>query len=40
MNLDPSLMDTVSNDEGSSWCTATTVYGSGDLGTLRPFGRR
>jgi len=33
MNLDPMALDFTSNDNGSNWCTSTSAYGDGDLGT-------
>jgi regulation of enolase protein 1 (concanavalin A-like superfamily) len=33
MNLDPMALDFTSNDDGSNWCTSTSAYGDGDLGT-------
>ncbi len=33
MNLDPSSTNTVANDLGANWCTATAPYGLGDSGT-------
>ncbi len=33
MSLDPSALDAVSNDDGGSWCEASSSYGDGDLGT-------
>ena len=33
MNLDPASTDTIANDLGANWCTATASYGAGDLGT-------
>jgi hypothetical protein len=33
MSLSEAARDAASNDSGANWCTATTAYGSGDLGT-------
>lgn len=33
MTLNPSNLNATDNDTGSNWCTATTAYGLGDLGT-------
>ena len=33
MALDPAHLDAGLNDDGSSWCSAVTSYGAGDLGT-------
>ena len=33
MSLDPADIDHAANDDGSSWCGATSPYGDGDLGT-------
>lgn len=33
MNLNPMALDFMSNDDGSNWCTSTSSYGDGDLGT-------
>ncbi|MFH1469342.1 MAG: lamin tail domain-containing protein [Pseudomonadota bacterium] len=33
MALDPAHLDAGSNDDGSSWCSAVSAYGAGDLGT-------
>ena len=33
LSLDPSKLDAASNDSGSSWCTASSTFGSGDRGT-------
>jgi hypothetical protein len=33
MQLDAAAHDAAANDALASWCTATTVYGAGDLGT-------
>jgi hypothetical protein len=33
MALDPDQLDAGSNDDGGNWCTATSAYGDGDLGT-------
>ncbi len=31
--LDPSITDPVGNDDPAAWCTSTSAYGDGDLGT-------
>jgi len=33
MALDPAHLDAGDNDDGSSWCEASSAYGEGDLGT-------
>jgi len=33
LNLDPSAFDANANNDGTNWCTATTPFGDGDLGT-------
>ena len=33
MQLDPTRLDGTENDAGEAWCTATTPFGDGDLGT-------
>jgi len=33
MSLDPTAMDPSANDQGTSWCAATSSYGDGDQGT-------
>lgn len=33
MSLDPGELDADDNDDGEEWCTATTPFGAGDLGT-------
>ncbi|MCK6530263.1 lamin tail domain-containing protein [Myxococcota bacterium] len=33
LQLDPGLLDALSNDDGSSWCEPVSAYGLGDLGT-------
>ncbi len=33
MSLDPGKLTADQNDEGEAWCTATSSYGDGDLGT-------
>lgn len=33
LSLSPASLDATSNDSPTSWCAATTAYGSGDLGT-------
>ncbi len=33
MSLDPNRLDADENDAGEAWCTASTPYGDGDLGT-------
>ncbi|MEO1056059.1 MAG: ExeM/NucH family extracellular endonuclease [Actinomycetota bacterium] len=33
MTLNPATIDAALNDDGSNWCEATSVFGSGDLGT-------
>ncbi|MDH3731728.1 MAG: lamin tail domain-containing protein, partial [Acidimicrobiia bacterium] len=33
MNLDPTLLDVTSNDDGANWCQGSAPYGDGDLGT-------
>ncbi len=33
MSLDPTMLDSTSNDDGSNWCVATSTYGAGDYGT-------
>lgn len=33
LSLDPTMMDTTSNDSGSSWCAGSSTYGLGDIGT-------
>ena len=33
MNLDPTMQDAGLNDQGASWCVATSSFGAGDLGT-------
>ena len=33
LSLDAASLDTVSNDDGASWCVGATTYGSGDYGT-------
>ena len=33
MSLDTTALDSSSNDDGASWCNATSTYGDGDYGT-------
>lgn len=33
MQLDPGSQDATANDDPTNWCAATSMYGSGDLGT-------
>ena len=33
MSLSPRFLDATSNDDGASWCEASSSYGAGDLGT-------
>ncbi len=33
MSLDPAKFNATDNDDGANWCSATTAYASGDLGT-------
>jgi hypothetical protein len=33
IQLDPTLLDATSNDDGANWCHAISTFGSGDLGT-------
>ena len=33
MNLDPASLDATSNDDGSNWCSAMSIFGLGDQGT-------
>ncbi|NDV62891.1 hypothetical protein G0Q06_10550 [Puniceicoccales bacterium CK1056] len=33
ISLDPTKLDALQNNSGSSWCTATSQYGAGDFGT-------
>ena len=33
MNLDPTTFDGTQNDNGANWCTSSSTFGSGDMGT-------
>ena len=33
MQLDPGSQDATANDDAANWCSATMVYGDGDMGT-------
>jgi hypothetical protein len=33
MSLDPSKLTADLNDDGEAWCTSSSVFGDGDLGT-------
>ena len=33
MSLDPAAFSAIANDAGANWCTGSTPYGAGDLGS-------